>query len=118
MILHDVSLYGREGFSQLWLHQGNIAAIAHAAQELPSGANGPHINLDGALVLPGFINSHDHLDFNLFPQLGDGIYQNYRDWGPRIQREHAAIIEKIKSIPLSLRIAWGQYRNILHGFTT
>jgi cytosine/adenosine deaminase-related metal-dependent hydrolase len=36
----------------------------------------------GHLILPGLINCHDHLEFNLFPRLGCGPYPNAR-LGPR-----------------------------------
>jgi cytosine/adenosine deaminase-related metal-dependent hydrolase len=34
------------------------------------------LSFDGALVMPGLVNSHDHLEFNLYPQLGDRQYRN------------------------------------------
>jgi cytosine/adenosine deaminase-related metal-dependent hydrolase len=76
------------------------------------------IDLEGNLCLRGFINSHDHLDFNLFPQLGKGGYSNYSEWGPAVQREYREIIEQVKRVPLELRNKWGIYKNLLNGFTT
>ena len=35
---------------------------------------------DGYSILPGLINAHDHLEFNLFPRLGRGPYPNSEVW--------------------------------------
>ncbi|HVW16604.1 MAG TPA: hypothetical protein VHB54_22430, partial [Mucilaginibacter sp.] len=44
------------------------------------------LDLEGTVIFPGLINSHDHLDFNLFPALGDRRYQNYTEWGEYIHK--------------------------------
>jgi len=36
-----------------------------------------YINCNGYMAFPGLINSHDHLDFNLFPLWGNRKYNNY-----------------------------------------
>src|SRR6516225_472100 len=38
------------------------------------------VDLSGYLLLPGLINSHDHLEFSLFPKLGRGPYCNAEHW--------------------------------------
>jgi cytosine/adenosine deaminase-related metal-dependent hydrolase len=77
-----------------------------------------YLDLDGALAFPGLINSHDHLDFNLFPRLGNRIYNNYTEWGPDIHTNNKNVIQPIVSIPQNLRTQWGMYKNLLNGFTT
>src|SRR5690606_29898393 len=118
MILHDASLYGRKGFFHLWIRDGRILSIVDKAEALPARKDETVIDLEGALVLPGFINSHDHLDFNLYPQLGGKVFGDYTEWGPSIQHDHAETVRQITNVPVHVRIAWGQYKNLLNGFTT
>ncbi len=76
------------------------------------------IQFDNALIFPGLINSHDHLDFNLFPQLGDKIYNNYTEWGKHIHENYKDEILKVLNVPLLLREQWGIIKNLLCGVTT
>lgn len=76
------------------------------------------LTFDNALVFPGLVNSHDHLDFNLFPQLGDRLYNNYTEWGACIHKDHKEEIAAVLKVPLNLRVSWGIFKNLLCGFTT
>ena len=114
MVLHDVSIYGKKGFHHIWIRDGKIHAITQNRSDLHRAA-GPRIETRGSILLPGFINSHDHLDFNLYPQLGNRIYGDYTQWGPAILEEHQELVKQVRAIPHGLRIAWGQYRNLLNG---
>ncbi|SEP07680.1 amidohydrolase family protein [Mucilaginibacter sp. OK283] len=73
---------------------------------------------ENSIILPGLINSHDHLDFDLFPQLGNHIYNNYIEWGAHIHQEFKAEIAAVLNIPRHQRILWGIYKNLLCGVTT
>ena len=84
----------------------------------PLNPDEPTLSFDNALVFPGLINSHDHLDFNLFPALANTRYHNYRDWGWDIHKKNKAEIDDILKIPQPLRTLWGIYKNLLNGFTT
>ncbi len=121
----------RDGLQDLWILDGKIAAIRPSqstdnsncgefAPINPDLANTypPALDLNGALAFPGLINSHDHLDFNLFPPLANRVYNNYTEWGPDIQTNNRAAIDPILAIPKKLRIQWGIYKNLLNGFTT
>jgi hypothetical protein len=76
------------------------------------------LDFGGAMAFPGLINSHDHLEFNLFPKLGNKIYEDYIDWGNDIHSRNKSIIEKVKNVPYKLRFLWGLYKNLLCGVTT
>jgi cytosine/adenosine deaminase-related metal-dependent hydrolase len=71
-----------------------------------------------AIIFPGLINSHDHLDFNLFPKLGNKAYSSYTEWGKHIHKIYADEIASILKIPKELRNRWGVYKNLLCGVTT
>jgi cytosine/adenosine deaminase-related metal-dependent hydrolase len=73
---------------------------------------------DEAIAIPGLINAHDHLDFNLFSQLGERLYSSYTEWGPYIHRHYKTEIDRIQAIPVKLRARWGAYKNLLCGVTT
>jgi len=118
MILHDVNIYGQEELKHIHISGGIIQKITGERKKLEKIANEIRIDTDGLTAMPGFINSHDHLDFNLYPRLGNRIYNNYSEWGKEIQAANTETIETIKKIPVHLRIQWGLYKNLLNGFTT
>lgn len=96
---------------------GRIAAMAPASLLRPLPGESV-LSLEGCLVFPGLINSHDHLDFDLFPRLGHRRYASYLQWGPDIHHRDADRIAEVLRIPAGLRAAWGLYRNLLCGVTS
>jgi len=54
-------------------------------------------NFSNAIAFPGLINSHDHLEFNLFPKLGNRIYNDYIEWGNDINAQNKKQIESVKN---------------------
>lgn len=76
------------------------------------------LTFNNAIVFPGLVNSHDHLDFNLFPQLGQDIYNNYTEWGNRLHQNFKKEISDVLNVPLKLRVQWGIFKNLLGGVTT
>jgi cytosine/adenosine deaminase-related metal-dependent hydrolase len=113
MWLTNLRLPGQKDSCSLHIRDGKIFAITPFAR--PGEAT---ISFDDDLVFPGLINSHDHLDFNLFPALANTRYQNYRDWGWDIHKKNKTEINDILKIPQPLRTLWGIYKNLLNGFTT
>ena len=117
MILHNVKLHGSAERKHIHIKNGFIRTIT-ARREMLDHLQEERLELNGVMVLPGFINSHDHLEFNLFPRLRNRIYANYTEWGRDIHRVNADVIGAVQKIPLNLRIQWGLYKNLLNGFTT
>jgi cytosine/adenosine deaminase-related metal-dependent hydrolase len=76
------------------------------------------IDLGGFLLLPGLVNAHDHLEFALFPRLGNPPYQNYVEWGEDIHARFPETIAKHRAVPKDIRVWWGGIRNLLCGVTT
>jgi cytosine/adenosine deaminase-related metal-dependent hydrolase len=76
------------------------------------------LRFGNAIVFPGLVNSHDHLDFNLFPQLGQKKYSNYTQWGHHIHTTCRQEIDRVLKVPADLRAQWGLYKNLFCGITT
>ena len=76
------------------------------------------VDLSGYLLLPGLINSHDHLEFSLYPNIGDGPYYNAAQWARDIHANRAPLIARHRKVPRSTCLWWGAIRNLLCGATT
>ncbi len=113
MWLTDLRLPGKDDTISLCIREGKITAI----EPIPHPGE-PSITFNSDLVFPGLINSHDHLDFNLFPALANTRYDNYRAWGRDIHAHNRDEIAAVLNIPQPLRIRWGIYKNLFNGFTT
>jgi cytosine/adenosine deaminase-related metal-dependent hydrolase len=96
--------------------------VTHLTSELSPvsaiGSGCAEIDLTDFLVMPGLINAHDHLQFALYPRLGDPPYRNYIEWGEDIHREFPEVIARHRSVPKEVRLWWGGVRNLLCGVTT
>jgi len=79
---------------------------------------GARVNLDGYVRLPGLINAHDHLEFNLFPKLGNGNYRNATEWARDIHHPDRSPIREHLRVPKRVRLWWGGLKNLLSGVTT
>jgi cytosine/adenosine deaminase-related metal-dependent hydrolase len=116
MVLNNVKMAGTDEPVNVRVAQGKIAAVSSSA--IPAAENALALAFDDAIIFPGLINSHDHLDFNLFPQLGDRLYNNYTEWGGHIHEAYKSEIADVLKIPVQLRSQWGVYKNLLCGVTT
>jgi cytosine/adenosine deaminase-related metal-dependent hydrolase len=118
MRLCNVNLMGTGGPQHIQVVAEKIKTVTADSRELSWQPRELTIELDHGLAFPGLINSHDHLDFNLFPQTGNGIYPNYTRWGHDIHQHNQESIREVQKIPQAMRIRWGLYKNLLNGVTT
>jgi cytosine/adenosine deaminase-related metal-dependent hydrolase len=81
-------------------------------------AEGIELDLEGLRILPGLINAHDHLEFALFPRLGQRIYGNASEWARDIYHPNESPIQEHLEVPKPLRLLWGGLRNLACGVTT
>jgi cytosine/adenosine deaminase-related metal-dependent hydrolase len=116
MVLNDVKLMGDDGVFNIGIDGTQISFISNTP--FAEFDDRLQLNLNNALAIPGLINSHDHLDFNLFPQLGCKTYSNYVEWGEYIHQNYKEQIDRVLAIPVTLRAKWGIYKNLLCGVTT
>jgi cytosine/adenosine deaminase-related metal-dependent hydrolase len=79
---------------------------------------GIELDLDGLQTLPGMINAHDHLEFALFPRLGQRRYANATEWARDIYHPDRPPVREQLQVPKSLRLLWGGLRNLACGATT
>jgi cytosine/adenosine deaminase-related metal-dependent hydrolase/ubiquinone/menaquinone biosynthesis C-methylase UbiE len=96
-----------------------IASIRdHATSTPATPRDEAAINLSGFLVFPGLVNSHDHLEFALFPRLGRSNYKNFLEWADDIHRPDSSPVFEHRQVPREVRLWWGGIRNLLSGVTT
>lgn len=76
------------------------------------------VDLSGYLLLPGLINSHDHLEFNLFPRLGEGPHADYVEWAESVYHPQRSPLKEHLLVPKPIRLMWGGLKNLLGAATT
>ncbi len=118
MILHNALLIDQPGPVDVTIGGSRILHVGEAAGGSLRRRSETVIDLEGALLFPGLINSHDHLDFNLFPRLGTEIYKNYTEWGSHLHQTYRPEINAVMRVPLLIREQWGILKNLLAGVTT
>src|SRR6476659_509225 len=99
MQLCNLNIIGEEGLLDLQVKKGIIKAIINNESSPESPYDETRINFENVIAFPGLINSHDHLDFNLFPQTGNRIYNNYTEWGIDIHDQNKETINSVLKIP-------------------
>jgi cytosine/adenosine deaminase-related metal-dependent hydrolase len=92
--------------------------LAISAGRIAKYARGPEIDVAGHLILPGLINAHDHLSFNLFPLLGRPPYANATEWARDIYKPDESPVREHRAVPRAVRLMWGGLKNLISGVTT
>jgi cytosine/adenosine deaminase-related metal-dependent hydrolase len=118
MILHGarVAMNAREsGELDIEIAAEKILAIRKPQQRRYSARS---LDLSGHIIVPGLINAHDHLEFNLYPRLGRGPYPDARAWARDIYHPLESPVKEQLQIPKSTRLLWGGLKNLLSGVTT
>jgi cytosine/adenosine deaminase-related metal-dependent hydrolase len=102
--------------------------ILHGARVAKSAAEFEHrdveiegrgeLDLRGYAILPGLINAHDHLEFNLFPRLGRGPWPNASEWARAVYRPDESPVREHRRVPRRVRLYWGALKNLVSGVTT
>ncbi|HEY5391923.1 MAG TPA: amidohydrolase family protein, partial [Hanamia sp.] len=118
MLLYNLNIVENEDSRHIRVENGKISAVTNDEKTLQNNPKELRIRFENSIAFPGLINSHDHLDFNLFPQTGNRIYNNYLEWGKDIHAQNKATINGVLKIPQRLRTKWGLYKNLLNGITT
>lgn len=89
--------------------------------DVAPGRDDAVIDLDGAVVLPGLVNAHDHLELNTVPRLKwrdrhDNVRQWIADFQPRFDTDPA--LAALTPDSLDDRVWVGGLKNLLCGVTT
>lgn len=102
------------------LRGARVALGPNEAVERDIELRGSRVNIDlrRYLILPGLINAHDHLEFNLYPRLGRGPYANAGEWARDVYHPDQPPIFEQRRVSKSTRLVWGGLKNLLCGVTT
>lgn len=117
MILRNLEIVGDVGILDIFIDNKIISEITQSIDGNKS-TDDAQLLFNNVIAFPGLINSHDHLDFNLFPQLGNKKYGNYVEWANYIHKNCKVEIKEVLKSPEHLRIQQGIYKNLFAGVTT
>jgi 5-methylthioadenosine/S-adenosylhomocysteine deaminase len=86
------------------------------AEEMPNKPLDEEIDLEGKLLFPGLINSHDHLIDTLWKKFGETPASSWIDWRKTvINDEDYKLAQRLSVADL---YTLGMYKNIISGTTT
>ena len=97
--------------------RGPIDAETHAERGLLAEGPGT-LELPETTVYPGWVNAHDHLDFNLFPGLRTRRYGDWHEWGVDVHTVFDEVVQEVLAVPWETRVALSELKCLLQGITT
>ena len=117
MLLRHLHWYsdGKDGSGDIRVTGGRITDLG---KNLTAGFLERVIEFRDCLALPGLINSHDHLDFNLLPLRGSPPYTNFTAYAADVYRPQESPLREVLSIDQRDRLLWGGYKNLISGATS
>ena len=72
--------------------------------------------LENALVIPAFINAHDHLFGTYFPKIGHGPYERWLEWDNDLKKDD--VYKERSKLDKETVYLLGAYRNFISGVLT
>lgn len=111
------SAAGRPKFKKvnLLIQDDLIYDVLELDQE-PSKASDTDIDLEGQIVFPGLINSHDHLVDTCWQGLGDTPARNWYEWDASVKASDE--YKRMQKLSVADLYILGMYKNVLSGATT
>ena len=118
MILKNLHIVGK-GSDSMDIHtKGDTIVSIRNSTDKDIFNDDIKLNFENCIAFPGLINSHDHLEYNLYPRLGHKIYRDYVEWGNDIHIKDKELINSIESVPAELRLQYGIIKNLISGVTS
>ena len=117
MILKNLHIVGKDSDSMDIHIKGDTIVSIRNSTDKDIFNDDIKLNFENCIAFPGLINSHDHLEYNLYPRLGHKIYGDYVEWGNDIHIKDKELINSIESVPAELRLQFGVLKNLICGVT-
>jgi len=96
----------------------NNGVISEFGADLRPQKKEASLDLKGHFLYPGLLNSHDHLEMNLYPRMGKPPYHNYTQWAKDIYKPKESPVKEIERVNMEDRLLWGGIKNLISGVTT
>jgi 5-methylthioadenosine/S-adenosylhomocysteine deaminase len=100
------------------IKNGSVVIQNKIIKEVSKGTTdtGLMVSVEDGIIIPGLINSHDHLLGTYFPKVGKGPYENWLPWDNDLKS--SPIYQERQQIENRDLYLLGGYRNLLSGVTT
>ncbi len=95
-LLKNARLHGHPNTVDILIEDGKIAGLGNPVKGVTPTTG---LDLEGRLVLPGFVNSHTHLDKALLPHTAreDVTFQKGVFTSPMLEAKRKASVEEIRA---------------------